>query len=142
MPTDFTEDVSEENICKALCLTGVNVVPDDLHACYRMKRLDRAKVKFKCCQHKYSFIYKCKNLGYKSQELTSLKFSARLFVINSSRTNGGNLKVSGRFTWFFINVVNLKLTEHGRIHKYFHATDIENLLEIDNLEEYTNSVSF
>ena len=37
MPTDFTEDVSEENICKALCLTGMNVVPDDLHACHRMK---------------------------------------------------------------------------------------------------------
>ena len=45
-------------------------------------------------------------------------------------------------TWFFNNVVNLKLTEHGRIRKIFHVTDIENLLEIDNLEEYVNNVSF
>ena len=28
----------------------------------------------------------------------------------------------------------MKLTEHGRIHKIFHVTDIENLLGIDNLE--------
>ena len=33
-------------------------------------------------------------------------------------------------TWFFNNVRNLKLIEHGRIHKIFHVTDIENLLEV------------
>ena len=42
----------------------------------------------------------------------------------------------------FHNVVNVKLTEHGRIHKIFHVTDIENLLETDNLEEYINNASF
>ena len=31
--------------------------------------------------------------------------------------------------------LNIKLTEHGRIHKIFNVTEIENLLEIDNLEE-------
>ena len=45
-------------------------------------------------------------------------------------------------TWFFNDVVNIKLTEHGRIHKIFHVTDIEKLLEIDNLEEYINNASF
>ena len=45
-------------------------------------------------------------------------------------------------TWFFNNVVNLKLTEYGRIYKIFHVTDIENLLQIYNLEEYINNVSF
>ena len=45
------------------------------------------------------------------------------------------------FTWFFNNVLNIKLTEHGRIYKMFHVTDIENLLEIDNLEEYINNAS-
>ena len=34
VPADITEDVLEENICKALSLTGVNVVPSDLHACH------------------------------------------------------------------------------------------------------------
>ena len=44
--------------------------------------------------------------------------------------------------WFLNNVVNIKLTKHGRIHKIFHVTDIENILEIDNLEEYINNASF
>ena len=43
-------------------------------------------------------------------------------------------------TWFFNNDVNLKLIEHGRIHRIFHVTDIKNLLEIDNLEEYINNI--
>ena len=47
---DITEDVLEENVCKALPLTGVNVVPNDLHACHRMKRSDKVIVKFKCCK--------------------------------------------------------------------------------------------
>ena len=58
---------------------------------------------------------------------------------NSWHTNTDNTKVPGRFT---LPVVNLKLTEHGRIYKIFHVKDIENLLEIDNLEEYINNVSF
>ena len=45
------------------------------------------------------------------------------------------------FSWFFNNVLNIKLTEHGRIYKMFHVTDIEKLLEIDNLEEYINNAS-
>ena len=36
---DITEDVLEENICKALSPTGVNVAPNDLHICHQMKRL-------------------------------------------------------------------------------------------------------
>ena len=34
VPADITGDVLEENVCKALSLTGVNVVPNDLHACH------------------------------------------------------------------------------------------------------------
>ena len=45
-------------------------------------------------------------------------------------------------TWFFNNVVNIRLTEHGRMHQIFHVTNIENLLEIVNLEEYKNNASF
>ena len=44
-------------------------------------------------------------------------------------------------TWFFNNVVNIQLTEHGKIHTTFHIADIKNLLEIDNLEEYINNAS-
>ena len=151
VPAEIHEDVLEESICKALSLAGVNVFPGDLQACHRMKRSDRVIVKFKCCKQKQSLIYKRKNLGTKSQELTNLKFSGRLFVSESMSHENQQLAYKCRqlksarkihSTWFFNNVINIKLTEHGRIHKIFHVTDIENLLEIDNLEEYINNASF
>ena len=151
MPADVTEDVLEENICKPLSLTGVNVVPNDLHACHRMKRTNRVIVKFKCCKQKNSVMYKRKNLGNKSPELNNLKFSGRLFVSESMSHENQQLAYKCRqlksarkihSTWFFNNVMNLKLTEHGRIYEIFHVKDIENFLEIDNLEEYINNISF
>ena len=102
-------------------------------------------------QAKKIVMYKRKNLGNKSQELSNLKFSGRLFVSESMSHENQQLAYKCRqlksarkihSTWFFNNVVNLKLTEHGRIYKIFHVTDIENLLEIDNLEEYINNISF
>ena len=54
VPADITEDVLEENIYKTLSLTGVNVVPNDLHAYHQMKRTDRVIVKFKCRKQKHN----------------------------------------------------------------------------------------
>ena len=153
MPAEIQDDVLEAIVCKALSLTGVTVAPEDLHACHRMKRLDRVIMKFKCRKQKQSVMYKRKNLGTKSQELkkSNLKFSGRLFVSESMSLENQRLAYKCRqlksarkihSTWFFNNVVNVKLTEHGRIHKIFHVTDIENLLETDNLEEYINNASF
>ena len=145
------EDVLEASICKALSLTEDNVVPEDLPACHGMKRSERVIVKSKCCYQEQSLIYKRKNLSTKSQELPNLKFSGRLFVSESMSHENQQLAYKCRqlksarkinSTWFFNDVVNIKLTEHGRIHKIFHVTDIENLLEIDNLEEYINNASF
>ena len=94
-------------------------------------------------QAKSSVMYKLKNLGNKS--------SGRLFVSESMSHENQQLAYKCRqlksarkihSTWFFNNVVNTKLTEHGRIYKIFHTTDIENFLETDNLEEYINNVSF
>ena len=81
MSADIAGDVLEENICKALPLTGVNAVRNDLHACHRMKRSDRVIVK--CRKQKYSVMHTRKNLGNKSQELSNLKLSGRLFVSES-----------------------------------------------------------
>ena len=66
VPAQIQEDVSEESVCKALSLTGVNVVPEDLHAFHRMKRSERVIVKLKCCKQKKSLMY-----NTKSQELKS-----------------------------------------------------------------------
>ena len=147
VPAEIHEDALEDNIYK----TGVILVPEDLQACHQMKRLGRVIVKFKCHKQNQSLIYKRKNLGTKSQELTNLKFLGRLFVSKSMSHKNQQLTykcqqlksaIKIHSTWFFNNVVNIKLTEHGRIHKIFHVTDIENLLEIDNLEEYINNASF
>ena len=118
VPAEIHQDVLEDSICKALSLTGVNVVPEDLQACHRMKRSDRVIVKFKCRKQKQSLMYKRKNLGTKFQILTNLILSGRLFASEEG------------------------YRKYGRIHKVFHITDIENLLEIDNLEEYINNASF
>ena len=83
MPAEIHEDVLEENVCKTLSLIGVNVVPEDLNACHRMKRPGRVIIKFKCCKQKQSVMYKHKNLGTKSQELLNLTFLGRLFVSES-----------------------------------------------------------
>ena len=116
-----------------------------------MKRSNRVILKFKCCKQKQSLIYKHKNLATKSQELTNLKFSGRLFVSESMSHENQQLAYKCRqpksarkmySTWFFNNVVIIELMEHGRIHKVFHVTDIENILEIDNMEEYINNASF
>ena len=48
VPAEIHEDVLEQSICKALSLTGVNIVPEDLQACHRMKSSDRVIVKFTC----------------------------------------------------------------------------------------------
>ena len=150
VPAEIQSDVLEASVCKAFSLTGVTVAPEDLHACHRMKRSGRVIIKLKCRKQKQSVMHKCKNLGTKSQELSNLKFSGRLFVSESMSLENQRLAYKCRqlksarkihSTWFFNNVVNVRLTEHGRIHKIFHVTDIENLLETDNLE-YINNTSF
>ena len=58
VPAVIHKDVLEDSICKALSLIVVNVVPENLQACYRMKRSDRVIVKFKYCNQKQSLMYK------------------------------------------------------------------------------------
>ena len=68
-----------------------------------------------------------------------MKTSSLLINVNSSGVSGRYLVLHS--TWSFNNVVKIKLTGNGRIHKIFHVTDIENYLEIDSLEEYINNAS-
>ena len=80
VPAEIHEDVLEESIYNVLSLKEVNVVPEDLDACHHIKRSDRIIVKSKCGKQKQSLIFKHRNLGTKSQELTNFKFLGRLFV--------------------------------------------------------------
>ena len=123
-----------------------------------MKRSYRVTVKLKCRKQKQSLMYKYKNLGTKARNLRIWSFwiwvwwiSGRLFVSKSMSHenqqlayNCWQLKSTMKIhsTWFFNNIVNVKRMEHGRIHKIFHITDTQNLLETNNLEGYVNNASF
>ena len=145
VPQDIHDNVLEDIICKALSLTGQEVVPEDLHASHRMSNRDRVIVKFKDKKLKHNVQIKCKNLHQKSLKLSRLKFSKKLFVSESMCFENHQLAYKCRklknlgkihSTWFHNNAVNIKFTENGRIHKIFHIIDIEKLLEIDNLDEF------
>ena len=75
------DDVLGES--EALSLTEINAAPKDLHACHRMKRSDRVMLKFECREQKHPVMYRRKNLSTKSQQLSNLKFSGRLFASES-----------------------------------------------------------
>ena len=81
-----------------------------------------------------------------NHELSKLKFSGKLFVSESMCFENHQLahkctklKNLGEIysTWFYNNVVNIKLTGMGE-HKIFQITDIEKLLDTGNLEEFLN----
>ena len=92
-----------------------------------------------------------KVLQQKSLELSQLKFSGKLFISESMCYE--NQQVVYKFrqlknfkkihsTWFWKNVVNIKVTPNGEIHQIFHTNDIEKLLGIENLEDFINNTSF
>ena len=126
VPVKIHQDVLEKIVYKALSPLGVNVVYEDLHTCHCAERLDRVTVKFKFRKQKQSLTYKRKNLRIKSWELTNLKLFERLLLSESVSHKNQRLAYECRqlksvrkthSTWFLNNVLNVKLTEHGTIHK-------------------------
>ena len=66
VPAEIHDNVLEANVWKALSLTWINAVPENLHACSQMERSDRVIIKFKCHKQKQSVMYIYENLGTKS----------------------------------------------------------------------------
>ena len=64
VPQDIHDNVQEDTICKFFLLTGQEVVPKDLHPCYRMSNHDRVIVKFKDRKLKHN---------------TKIKFTSKIF---------------------------------------------------------------
>ena len=103
--------------------------------CYRMKWLDRVIVKIKCRKQKNLIMHKCKYLVTKILKFTNIKFSGRLFLSDSM----SHEKQLQQFTYqcqqlesyrkihatcfFFNNILNVKLREHGKIYNSPHVTD-------------------
>ena len=151
VPTSISDDVLENSVCRALSLTGHEVKPDDLQACHRLKKKDTVIVKFKCSKQKRSILINRKNLRNKSDVLTQLNFSGRLFVSESMCHENQQLsyiciqlKNPGKIhsTWFWNKSVNVKLNERSQPTKIHLAIDIEKLLGVDNLDEFINKIKF
>ena len=64
-------------------LIGHEVKPDNLQACHRLKKKETMIVKFKRRKQKHSILINRNNLCNKSDVLTQLNFSGRLFVSES-----------------------------------------------------------
>ena len=139
------------NICKALSLTRHEVKLDDLQACHRLKKKESVIVKFKCRNLKQNVLVDRKNLRNTSEDLRQLRFSGKLFILESMCHENHQLaykcrqlKNAGKIhsTWFWNNAVNVKLSERSNPVKIFHIIDIEKLLGIDNLDDFINNTSF
>ena len=134
-----------------MSLTGHEVKPDDLQACHCLKKKDTVIVKFKCRKQRRSILTNRKNLRNKSDGLTRLNFSGRLFVSESMCHENHQLsykcrqlKNAGKIhsTWFWNNSVNVKLNERSQPMKIHHVIDTEKLLGVDNLDEFISNTSF
>ena len=116
-----------------LSLTGIDVCPDDLQTCHRMKNKQPVIVKFSNRKKRQNVMQNCKSLSNKALELTNLKFSGKLFVYDSMCYENHQLAYLYRqlknakkihSTWFYNNVLNIKLTENGDITMIYHKKDI------------------
>ena len=115
------------------------------------KKKDTVIVKFKCRKQKRSILINRKNLHNKSDVLTQPNFSGRLFVSESMCHENHQLSYKCRqlknadkihSTWFWNIFVNVKLNARSQPTKIHHVIDIENLLGVDNLDEFINNTSF
>ena len=57
VPESLEDEILEENVCKALSLTGVNVTPEQLHSCHRLKKRNRVIVKFKYRKQRQNVLF-------------------------------------------------------------------------------------
>ena len=80
---DIGDNVVKETVCRAISLTGLELTPDDFHACHRLKNRKRKILKFKDRKLKHSIQINKKVLQQKSLELSQLKFSGKFFINES-----------------------------------------------------------
>ena len=147
----ISDEELELNICEALSLTGHEIKPNDLQACHRLKKKELVIVKFKCRKLKQKVLVNWKNLRNKSEDLRQLRFSGKLFILESMCHENHQLaykcrqmKNAGKIhsTWFWNNVVNVKRSERSNPVKIFHIIDTEKLLGIYNLDVFISNTTF
>ena len=139
VPPSISDEELELNICKTLSLTGHEVKSDDLKAYHRLKKKESVIVKFKCWKIKRRVLVNRKNPRNRSEHLGQLKFSGKLFILESRchenhqlAYKSRQLKNAGKIhsTWFWNNSVNVKLSDRSNPIKVFHIIDIEKNLAL------------
>ena len=142
VPALIGDDVLESSVSKALSSNSHEVKPDDLQVCHRLKKRDTVIVEFKCRKQNCSILINGQNLHNKSDVLTQLNFSGRLFVsksmcheIHQLSYKCRKLKNAGKIhsMWVSNNSANIKLVGRSQPTKIHHVTDIEKHLGVDNL---------
>ena len=91
VPGSISDQNLEEQVCKALSLTGIKVKNKDLHACHCMKRRSRVILKFKDRKLRYQVMANRKKLMEKKNELKELHFEESLYLSDSMCTDNHNL---------------------------------------------------
>ena len=100
------------------------------------KKKETVIVKFKSKKQKWKILIDRKNLRNKSENLSQLKFTGKLFISESMCHENHQLaykcrqlKNAGKIhsTWFWNNVINVKLNERSQPAKIYHIIDIEKL---------------
>ena len=83
VPEYLGDKILEENVCKALFLTHVNVTPEQLHSCHRLEKRDCVIFKLKFCKQRQNVLFNRKDLKGKCSDLTQLRFAGKLFMNES-----------------------------------------------------------
>ena len=128
VPGSISHQNHEEQVCKALSLTGIKVEIKDFHAYHHIKRRGRVILKFKNHKLRYQVMANRKKLMEKKNELKEL-----LFLSDSMCTGNHNLFSKCRqlknakkiyACWFFNNAINVRLMDKSPIFKIFQENDL------------------
>ena len=144
----ISNEALETNIFEVPSLTGHDQQSPSMSP---FRKKETVIVKFKCKKFKPSIHNDRRNLHNKSDVITQLKFSGRLFILDSMCSENHklaykyrHLKNAGKIhsTWFWNNYFNVKLDERSQPLNIHHVIDTENFHGVDNLEEFINNTSF
>ena len=117
----------------------------------KKKKKETVIVKFKSTKQKRNILIDRKNLRNKSENLSQLKFAGKIFISESMCHENHQLAYKYRqlknawkihSTWFWNNIINVKLNERSQPAKIYHIIDIEKLLSVDNLDDFISNTSF
>ena len=116
-----------------------------------VQKKETVTVKLKSRKQKRKILINRKNLCSNSENLSQLKVTIKLFISESLCHENHQLAYKCRelknfgkiySTWFWNNVISVKLTERSQSAKLYLIIDIEKLLGVDSLEESLNNTSF